>query len=93
MSGITTEKIALFFTEQKESETVNFMNEKANKLFCASYSRGTYGKIFLNFIKNNYPLNLNFNGGLTAIALEITDQLNKKGYDFKREGEKIIFSK
>lgn len=93
MSGITTEKIALFFTEQKEAETVNFMNEKANKLFCASYSRGTYGKIFLNFIKNNYPLNLNFNGGLTSIALEITDQLNKKGYDFKREGEKIIFSK
>ena len=73
MSGITTEKIALFFTEQKESETVNFMNEKANKLFCASYSRGTYGKIFLNFIKNNYNLNLNFNGWLTAIALEITD--------------------
>ena len=44
-------------------------------------------------IKNNYPLNLNFNGGLTAIALEITDQLNKKGYDFKRNGENIVFSK
>ena len=47
----------------------------------------------LTFIKNNYPLSLNFNGGLTAIALEITDQLNKKGYDFKRNGENIVFSK
>ena len=29
----------------------------------------------------------------TAIAILITDQLNKKGYDFKRNGENIIFSK
>ena len=30
---------------------------------------------------------------LNGTRTEITDQLNKKGYDFKRNGENIVFSK
>lgn len=93
MATLTIEKIAAYFVEEKEKETANFINKNANKIYCASYRSGTYGKIFVNFIKNNYLTPLKFNGMLTPLAIEITDQMSKKGYKFNNTGKEIIFSK
>jgi len=93
MAKLTIEEIASFFSNDKETETIKFINEKANKLYCASYRNGSYGKIFLNFIKDNYPTPLNFNGMLTPLALEITNQLNQKGFEFKNQNQIISFIK
>ncbi len=93
MAKLTIEEIARFFSNNKETETIKFINENANKLYCASYKSGSYGKIFLNFIKNNYPTPLNFNGMLTSLALEITTQLEQKGFGFKNENQNISFIK
>jgi len=91
--NVTVEQIARYFVENKETETANFINSKANKLYSASYRSGAYGRIFLNFIKNNYPGNINFNGCLTSVAIEITQGLESIGYSFKNENQNVNFIK
>ena len=93
MATLTTTTIAEYFANNLEIKTVEFINSKANKLFCASYSSGQYGRIFSKFIKDNFYSKLNLNGGSTDIALEITSLLEKKGYDFRRENESVKFCK
>lgn len=90
---LTIQGIATYFCEKKESQTAEFMNNKANKLYSASYSRGTYGKIFMNFIKKEYPIKLNFNGLLTDLAIEITKCMEEKGYKFDASGNVVLFNK
>lgn len=91
-SEITITQVAEFFANTLEIKTVEFINLKANKLYSASYSRGTYGRIFSKFVKDNFTGKINLNGCSTSLALEITEMLNKKGYDFVR-GENITFAK
>lgn len=91
--NLTSEKIASYLVENKETETANFINSKAAKIYCASYRTGAYGRIFANFIKNNYPLKLNFNGALTDLAIETTRQMECKGYSFQHENNTVKFSK
>lgn len=50
MTTLTIEKIAAYFVEEKETETANFINKNANKIYCASYRSGAYGKIFVKEI-------------------------------------------
>jgi len=90
--NLTTEKIAIYFVENKRIETANFINSNAAKIFCASYRSGAYGKIFLNFIKNNYPIKIGFNGMLTETAIEITRQMEILGYSFKCENNTVKFT-
>ena len=92
-TNLTIEQIAKYFVNHKETETANFINSKASKIYCASYSRGTYGKIFLNFIKNTYPINLNLNGSLTDLAISITQELEKIGYSFQVQNNTVQFKK
>jgi hypothetical protein len=93
MANLTINEIAKYFVNHKETETANFINSKASKIYCASYSRGTYGKIFLNFIKNTYPINLDFNGTLTDLAICITDELQNIGYSFQVQNNTVQFIK
>jgi hypothetical protein len=93
MENLTIEKIANYIIKNNEIETANFINNNANKIYYASYSSGTYGKIFLNFIKNTYPLNLNFNGTLTSLAIEITRQMENLGYNFICKNNIVNFNK
>lgn len=93
MQYLTAEQIANYFIENKEQETVNFINSNANKIYCASYRSGQLGKIFLNFIKNNYPINLNFNGQLTSLAIQIINELELIGYSFKNQNQIVNFTK
>jgi hypothetical protein len=93
MANLTINEIAKYFVNHKETETANFINSKASKIYCASYSRGTYGKIFLNFINNTYPINLNFNGTLTDLAICITEELEKIGYSFQVQNNTVQFIK
>lgn len=90
--NLTSEKIAAYLVEKKETQTANFINSKAAKIYCASYRSGAYGKIFINFIKENYPIKLNFNGASTDLAIEITRQMELKGYSFKHEGNEVKFT-
>lgn len=62
-----------------EAATAKFINERAGKLFYASYSRGTYGRIMLPLIKKHYP-RLDLNGASTSVALAITSKLEQNGY-------------
>ena len=76
---LTSEKIATYLVENKQTETAIFINSKASKIYCASYRSGAYGKIFLNFRNNLIMLTKNlpasqafwkipFRIGLDAIA-------------------------
>lgn len=93
MANISTQEIADYFVNKLETVTVDFINKRANKIYCASYRSGAYGRIFSKFIKDNYPTNLNLNGGSTSIAITITDLLQKKGYDFKNNSSIVTFKK
>ena len=64
-----------------EATTAKFINERAGKLFYASYSRGTYGRIMLPLIKKHYP-RLDLNGASTSVALAITRKLEENGYNW-----------
>ena len=92
ISEISTTQVAEFFANTLELKTVEFINKRANKIYCASYRSGAYGRIFSKFITDNFTTKLNLNGGSTSIALEITNLLNKKGYDYII-GENITFAK
>lgn len=92
-SQITTTQVAEFFANVLETKTVDFINKKANKIYCASYRSGAYGRIFSKFITDNFTTKLNLNGGSTSIALEITRLLESKGYKFVNQNQNVIFVK
>jgi len=75
---LTVESIAETIAKD-EANTAKFINERAGKLFYASYSRGTYGRIMLPLIKKHYP-RLDLNGASTSVALAITGKLEQNGY-------------
>lgn len=93
MQTVTTKEIAQYFANKLEQKTVEFINKRANKIYCASYSSGAYGRIFSKFITDNFTVKLNLNGGSTDIAFEITQMLQNKGYDFIRDNSNITFAK
>jgi len=93
MGNLTIESIANYFVDKLEAKTAEFINDKANKLYFASYSRGTYGKIFMNFIKTQYPIKFCFNGQLTNLAYEITRGMEAKGYKYDASGDVVLFVK
>lgn len=75
---LTVESIAETIAKD-EANTAKFINDRAGKLFYASYSRGTYGRIMLPLIKKHYP-RLDLNGASTNVALAITGKLEQNGY-------------
>ena len=77
---LTVESIAQTIAND-EASTAKFINERAGKLFYASYSRGTYGRIMLPLIKKHYP-RLDLNGASTSVALAITRKLEDNGYNW-----------
>lgn len=77
---LTVENIAETIARD-EANTVKFINDRAGKLFYASYSRGTYGRIMLPLIKKHYP-RLDMNGMSTSVGLAITRKLEQNGYNW-----------
>ena len=91
MQTITASDIAQQITDNHEAEAVEFINSKARELYGASYSRGTYGRLMLPLIKKHWP-RLHLGGQSTSIALAITGQLERKGYEFKNPGGTVTFA-
>lgn len=88
---LTVENIAETIARD-EASTVKFINERAGKLFYASYSRGTYGRIMLPLIKKHYP-RLNMNGMSTSVGIAITRKLEQNGYNWIPANGKMKFVK
>ena len=82
MQTLTVESIAEFIATKHTAEAVEFINERAAKLYRASYSRGTYGRIMAPLIKRFYP-RVNLNGQSTSAGLAITGALERMGYEWK----------
>ena len=88
---LTVESIAETIAKD-EANTAKFINDRAGKLFYASCSRGTYGRIMLPLIKKHYP-RLDLNGASTSVALAITGELKNLGYEFVVENKTVTFRK
>lgn len=89
---MTPSAFAERITRSFEPIVAEYINEKAPKLYYASYSKGTYGRIMLPLIKKYAP-NMNLNGLSTDIALAITGAMERKGYSFEVANGTITFKK
>lgn len=89
MQALTVESIAENIA-QYEAEAVEFINQRAAKLYGASYSRGTFGRIMAPLIKKHYP-RLNLNGQSTSVGLAIVRQLERRGYGWKTGAGPVSF--
>ena len=89
---MTPSTFAQTITRSFEPIVAEFINERAPKLYYASYSKGTYGRIMLPLIKKYAP-NMNLNGLSTDIALAITGSMERKGYSFEVANGTVTFKK
>lgn len=89
---MTPSQFADTITRSFEPIIAEYINERAPKLYFASYSKGTYGRIMLPLIKKYAP-NMNLNGLSTDIALAITGSMERKGYDYHVENGTVTFRK
>lgn len=87
---MTPSTLAETITRRNEPIVAEYINERAPKLYYASYSKGTYGRIMLPLIKKYAP-NINLNGLSTDIALAITTEMERKGYHFIIENNTVKY--
>jgi hypothetical protein len=77
--ALTVELIGEYIADSHTEAAAAFINEKAQTLYYASYSRGTYGRIIRPLLSRFYP-RVNWNGASTAAGLEVVKRLEAKGY-------------
>lgn len=87
---MTVAAIADSIANNHTEAAARFINERATKLYSASISRGTYGRIMLPLLKQVYP-SMNWNGVSTRVALAVQDRLEAAGYEYVKVGAEMQF--
>lgn len=85
--ALTVEQIGQNIADNHTEAAASFINAKAPRLYYASYSRGTYGRIILPLLKKYYP-RVNWNGASTSAGLEVVRRLEAKGYAWEFDHDK-----
>lgn len=87
---MTVADIADNIANNHTEAAARFINERATKLYFASISRGTFGRIMLPLLKQIYP-SMNWNGASTKVALALQVKLEAAGYMYVKVDTEMRF--